>query len=217
MFLCKNYVPTFKQTTFDANICQKCLIPLMEDDGMFVCIQCGQFNYPCVNTYGDDEKIYNKFSNPSIYVRLNHFKEILHQLQGKETKRFPEDKFTLVQEQFKAKESVQENIVEMKKLLRKLKLNKYIKVTNNILTNLKVISPPVINENLFEILCLKFCDVESKFSKLQDESRTNMIPAHFLLFRIFNDLGHFKYLPFLSFTKNQKLLKKYNELLVKLM
>jgi len=33
-------------------------------------------------------------------------------LQGKKTKRFPEDKFTLIQEQFKAKESVQENMVK---------------------------------------------------------------------------------------------------------
>ena len=208
--------PEFKQTFIYEDICKICLVSMIEDEGMMVCLQCGRFHYNLVNSYGDDEKVYNQILNPSVYIRLNHFKEILNQLQGKETKRLPEDKFILIQEQFQPKDSVQENIVEMKKLLRKLKLNKYIKITNNILVNLKIICPPVINEDLYEILCLKFCSIESNFTKLQGENRKNLIPIHFLLFRIFNDLGLFQYLPFLTFTKNEKLIKQYNKLLIKL-
>ena len=187
---------------------------MIEDptENMFVCLTCGQFQYPLVNTYSDEEKVYEHYNPHSIYIRLNHFKEILNQLQGKETRKLSNEKFCLIKQQFEPKESVQENIIEMKKLLRKLKLNKFIKITINILTNLKILNPPVINEHLQETLYLKFCNIENNFSKIQNEDRKNMIPVHYLLFKFFKELNLTKHIPFLSFTKNKKLLERYDNL-----
>ena len=198
--------------------CKKCLIPLIEDplEGMFVCLKCGQFMFPLVNTFTQDEKVYDSFNSPSVYIRLSHFKETLLQLQGKQTKRIPEEKFKIIKDQFVPQPSITENIVAMKSLLKKLKFNKYIKITNNILTNLGVISPPVISDELEQVLCLKFTDLEENFCKLEGNLRKNMLPLNFLLFKIFQELGLFQYFPYLCFGKNQKLLKIYENLYLRI-
>ena len=186
--------------------CKKCLIPLIEDplEGMFVCLKCGQFMFPLVNTFIQDEKIYDSFNNPSVYIRLSHFKDTLLQLQGKQTKRIPEDKFKIIKDQFVPQPSVTSNIEVMKSLLKKLKFNKYIKITNNILTNLGIINPPVISDELEQVLCLKFTDLEENFCKLEENVRKNMLPLNFLLFKMFQELGLKHYFPYLCFGKNQK-------------
>lgn len=39
--------------------CHKCLIDMVKDDEMNVCLKCGNFNFDLVNTYNDD--IYDVF------------------------------------------------------------------------------------------------------------------------------------------------------------
>ena len=57
----KNYVKEFKQIFINEDICKNCLVSMIEDEGMMVCLQCGRFHYNLVNSYGDDERFIIKF------------------------------------------------------------------------------------------------------------------------------------------------------------
>jgi len=96
----------------------------------------------------------------------------------------------------------------MRTYLKQKKLNCFIKITNNIFTNLKILSPPSTNDNIFQSLLIKFQNVEGAFNS-DNNVRKNLLPNSYLLFRFFQELNLEYYLPFISLTKNTKLLARY--------
>ena len=86
---------------------------------------------------------------------------------------------------------------------------------NNILTQLGVFTPPQISNNVKQMLMWKFEIVEHNFKKLNC-NRKNLIPNHYLLYKFFLELNMIHFIPFLSFTKNPKLMESYDALYKKL-
>ena len=185
------------------------------EDGMLVCTGCGNFNYPLVNSYGDDIALFLSSNKQIVYVRLNHFKETINEIVGLQTKRVPHDIFDFIKKNFQPKKNVVSNILAMRGFLKKHKLNCFVKITNNILVNLKLITPPPLQINVFETLVLKFNDLEEKFVSM-DTDRKNLLPNNYLLYRFFKEMDLNEYLPFINLSKNPKLLNKYNAIYKKL-
>ena len=196
--------------------CHKCLIDMVKHDEMNVCLKCGNFNFDLVNTYNDDNMVFFNNNNSIIYIRSNHFKETLYEIQGKQTKRLPSDIFNMIQNEFTPKNTVEKNILAMRGFLKKKRLNCYIKITNNILTNLKLINPPIITDVLFNILSLKFNDVEHRFNQMENNDRKNLLPNNYLIYRFFQELNFHQFISYVSLFKNKKLLDNYDSIYEKL-
>lgn len=196
------------------DFCKKCKIPLLNDEGMMVCTSCGVFKYNFVNSFEDDVN----FCTLNVFVkysRVQHFKETLHEVLGMQTKTIPPSIFDEIYREFKPKKTIEKNIAAMRALLKKKKLNCYIKITNNLLTNLKIISPPPLSETIFESLMMKFKQIEESFN-CDNNERKNLLPNNYLLFRFFQELGLQQYWSYIFISKNLKLLEKYDIIYKKL-
>ena len=66
-----------------------------------------------------------KIKHKRIYKRLDHFKEVLSQFQGKEGKEIPREVVDKIRENIN-KDKTTMTLHDVKLALRKLKLNKYV-------------------------------------------------------------------------------------------
>jgi hypothetical protein len=181
---------------------------MLLDDEMVVCPKCGNFFFELVHTYEDDNMIYD-CNNFIKYSRVNHFKESINEMCGMQTKRLASDIFNMIYHEFIPKNTVEKNISAMRLYLKKKKLNCYIKITNNILVQLNLIIPPIVSEGLMQTLILKFYAIEEKFNNLLSQ-RKNLLPNSYLLYRFLEELNLPHFTPYISLSKNHKLLQKYN-------
>jgi len=63
--------------------CKNCKIPLLYDDEMLVCVKCGLFVFPFVNSYDNENMVFTS-NNFVKYSRIIHFKQTIHQIIGME-------------------------------------------------------------------------------------------------------------------------------------
>ena len=185
--------------------CKNCKTDTIVDDGeIYVCRKCGRVaDFPFVNTFTDDE---NKYfvQNTSVYIRSNHFEETLSEVQGLQTKRIPYSDFLLIKNNFVKRQTIEENIMFLRRILKRLKKNKYLKIVNNILTQLGVFTPPQISNNVKQMLMWKFEIVEHNFKKLNC-NRKNLIPNHYLLYKFFFRIKHDSFYTFSFFYEKSKI------------
>ena len=99
-------------------LCPMCREPMGE-----MCEECGVF-------FEKQEYVVTDFRNLQIrhrriYKRLDHFKEVLCQFQGKEGKRIPPEIIEGIKANIaKDRESI--TLLDIKQSMRRLKLNKYV-------------------------------------------------------------------------------------------
>ena len=112
------------------NICQSCfkgeLIPL-EDEGILVCNSCSRSIQYLIENEKPSYKEPPKEVCFYAYKRINHFKEILAQFQGKETTQIPPEVIENIKLQIK-KERIELSQItnsKTKEILKKLGYNKY--------------------------------------------------------------------------------------------
>ena len=117
----------------------------------------------------------------------------------------------MIHDEFIPKKTVEKNISAMRLYLKKKKINCYIKITNHILVQLNLINPPVVSEGLMQTLILKFYAIEEKFNNLISQ-RKNLLPNSYLLYRFLDELDLSQFTPYISLSKNKKLLDRYNDI-----
>jgi hypothetical protein len=180
------------------DVCQFChkgeLIPL-EDEGVLICNNCSR-NIPYLI---ENEKPSYKEPPKEVcfyaYKRINHFKEILAQFQGKETTQIPEDVIENIKLQIK-KERI--NIgdidnIKTKEMLKKLGYNKYYEHIPFIKDKLGI-KPPIMSPELEETLCNLFTDLQSPYSKYCPDSRVNFLNYYYTAYKLCELLGEHQYL-----------------------
>jgi hypothetical protein len=172
------------------------LIPV-ESDGILVCNKCGrQYSY----LIESDKPSYKEPPQEVCfyaYKRINHFKEILAQFQGKETTQIPEEvidniKLQIKKERITATRDALSYYV-CKEILKKLNYNKYYEHINFIKHKLGII-PPIMSPQLEETLCNLFLDIEKYFSKHCPNVRINFLNYYFVLYKFCELLKETKYL-----------------------
>ena len=190
------------------DICKSCfkgeLIP-MDDEGVLICNNCS------INVQYLIENEKPSYKEPPkevcfyAYKKINHFKEILAQFQGKETTQIPKDVIENLKQQIK-KERVNINNLtyyETKGLLKKLGYNKYYEHINFIKDKLGI-KPPIISQELEETLCNFFIEIQYPYAKHCPDYRVNFLHYYYVLYKLFELLNENHYLSEIPMLKDRE-------------
>jgi len=191
-----------------SDICLSCykgeLIP-MDDEGVLICNVCSK-NVPYLI---ENEKPSYKEPPKEVcfyaYKKINHFKEILAQFQGKETTQIPLEVIESLKLQIKKERVDYEKLTyyKLKELLKKLGYNKYYEHINFIKDKLGI-KPPIISQDLEETLCNFFMEIQYPYAKHCPDYRVNFLHYYYVLFKLFELLGEQKYLSEIPMLKDRE-------------
>jgi len=184
---------------YPTDICQACykgeLIPI-EDDGLLVCNICSRSIPYLVENEKPSYKEPPKEVCFYAYKRINHFKEIIAQFQGKETTQIPEEVIENIKLQIK-KERIQISQitnVKTKEILKKLGYNKYYEHIPFIKEKLGI-KPPIMSPELEDTLFNLFTELQTPYSKYCPDDRVNFLNYYYTAYKLCELLGEDKYLP----------------------
>ena len=218
----QKYLSNIDETFIDMNsfvrstdVCQHCfkgeLIPL-DDEGVLICNVCA-VNIPYLI---ENEKPSYKEPPKEVcfyaYKKINHFKEILAQFQGKETTQIPDDVIDQIHLQNK-KERIglgQLTHYKTKEILKKLGFNKYYEHIAFIKNKLGL-KPPVFSPELEETLCNLFMETQSPYAKTCPDYRVNFLNYYYVLFKFCELLGEDQYLESIPLLKDREKLIEQDE------
>jgi hypothetical protein len=180
------------------DICQVCykgeLIPL-EDEGILLCNNCSRSIQYLIENEKPSYKEPPKEVCFYAYKRINHFKEILAQFQGKETTQIPLDVIENIKIQIK-KERIdlsQITNIKTKEILKKLGYNKYYEHIPFIKDKLGI-KPPIMSPELEETLCNLFIELQAPYSKYCPDDRVNFLNYYYTAYKLCELLGEEDYL-----------------------
>ena len=211
----QKYLSNIDDTFLDLNafisqtdICQTChkgeLIPV-EEEGIMVCNDCSRSIPYLIENEKPSYKEPPKEVCFYAYKRINHFKEILAQFQGKETTQIPLDVIENIKLQIK-KERIELSQItnsKTKEILKKLGYNKYYEHIPFIKDKLGI-KPPIMSQELEEILCNLFIELQSPYSKFCPDDRVNFLNYYYTAYKLCELLGEEKYLPLFPLLKDRE-------------
>jgi hypothetical protein len=190
--------------------CNKGEMILMEDDGILLCNKC----FHSVQFLIDNEKPSYKETPKEVcfyaYKKINHFKEILSQFQGKETTKMPEEVIENIKQQVKKERIDLSKLTysKTKEILKKLGYNKYYEHITFIKQKLGI-NPLTMSPELEETLCNLFIDIQAPYAKCVPDYRVNFLNYYYVLYKLLELLGETKYLPHIPMLKDrEKLLEQ---------
>jgi hypothetical protein len=209
----KNYLSNIDDGFLDVNsfvyqtdICYICnkgeLIPL-DDEGILVCTSCSRVVPYLIENEKPSYKEPPKEVCFYAYKRINHFKEILAQFQGKETTQIPFDVIENIKLQIKKEriELPQITNAKTKEILKKLGYNKYYEHIPFIKDKLGI-KPPIMCPELEETLCNLFVELQSPYSKFCPDDRVNFLNYYYTAYKLCELLGEKQYLAFFPMLKD---------------
>jgi hypothetical protein len=192
--LIQKYLSNVDETFLDMNafvheidICQNChkgeMTPI-DDEGVLICNSCA-VNIPYLI---ENEKQSYKEPPKEVcfyaYKKINHFKEILAQFQGKETTQIPDIVIEQIHQQIKKERIGLEQLTyhKTKEILKKLGFNKYYEHIAFIKNKLGI-KPPVFSPELEDTLCNLFMETQTPYAKTCPNSRVNFLNYYYVLFK----------------------------------
>ena len=209
------YLCNIDDTFIDVNsficqtdVCQIChkgeLIPL-EDEGILICNIC----FRSIPYLIENEKPSYKEPPKEVcfyaYKRINHFKEILAQFQGKETTQIPSEVIENIKLQIKKEriDLTQINNNKTKEILKKLGYNKYYEHIPFIKDKLGI-KPPIMSPELEDTLCNLFIELQSPYSKYCPDDRVNFLNYYYTAYKLCELLGESQYLEHFPMLKDRE-------------
>ena len=193
---------------YQSDICQYChvgeLIPL-EDEGIVICNSCSRSLLYLIENEKPSYKEPPKEVCFYAYKRINHFKEILAQFQGKETTQIPHDVIENIKLQVKKEriELAQITNNKTKEILKKLGYNKYYEHIQFIKDKLGI-KPPVMSPELEETLCNLFMELQAPYSKFCPDDRVNFLNYYYTAYKLCELLGETHYLEHFPMLKDRE-------------
>jgi hypothetical protein len=179
-----------------------------DEEGILICnnSQCGKFITYIIDSSKPTNKEPPNEVSYTAYIRLNHFKEILSQFQAKETTQIPAEVIEQIKSRIK-KERIKDfseiNYDKMREILRKLGLNKYFEHIQYI-NSIFGIKPPVMNEELYETLCVLFIEIQKPWAMHCPPNRTNFFNYTYTLYQLCVLLDQVQYLPYIPMMKDRE-------------
>jgi len=183
---------------YQTDICHVChkgeLIPL-EEDGIMICNMCSRSIPYLIENEKPSYKEPPKEVCFYAYKRINHFKEILAQFQGKETTQIPPDVIENIKLQIKKERITITQITnaKTKEILKKLGYNKYYEHIPFIKDKLGI-KPPIMTPELEETLCNLFIELQAPYSKFCPDDRVNFLNYYYTAYKLCELLGEDRYL-----------------------
>ena len=193
---------------YQTDICSYCnhgeMTPL-EDEGVLICNSCSR----SIPYLIENEKPSYKEPPKEIcfyaYKRINHFKEILSQFQGKETTQIPPDVITNIKLQMKKERISLKDITNQKtkEILKNLGYNKYYEHIQFIKEKLGI-KPQVMSAELEETLCNLFIELQAPYSKYCPDDRVNFLNYYYTAYKLCELLGKTHYLEHFPMLKDRE-------------
>lgn len=191
----------------DTDVCKYCnkgeLIPL-EDEGIMICNHC----YRNIQYLIENDKPSYKEPPKEVcfyaYKRINHFKEILAQFQGKETTQIHPDVIENIKTQIK-KERIDISQItnnKTKEILKKLGYNKYYEHIPFIKDKMGI-KPPIMSPELEDTLCNLFVELQAPYSKFCPNDRVNFLNYYYTAYKLCELLGETQYLEHFPMLKDR--------------
>jgi len=211
----KKYLSNIDDSFIDINnfvnnsdICKFCykgeLIPL-DDEGILICNVCFK-NVPYLI---ENEKPSYKEPPKEVcfyaYKRINHFKEIIAQFQGKETTQIPPEVIENIKQQIK-KERIklaQITNIKTKEILKKLGYNKYYEHIPFIKDKLGL-KPPIMSPELEDKLFNLFMELQAPYSKFCPDDRVNFLNYYYTAYKLCELLKENQYLEHFPMLKDRE-------------
>ena len=186
-------------------LCPMCREPMTE-----MCEECGVF-YERQEFIVTDLRNF-KIKRRSVYKRLDHFKEVLNQFQGKEGRDIPKIVIERLRENMK-KESP--TLYDVRQSLRKLKLNKYVEnvlYIHHVLTGTPL---PYIRMEIEDKMIRLFKQLERVFGLVRSRvpfARTSFLNYYFVLLKLLDFLNQPELLYRIPLLKTQVRIKQHDAL-----
>ena len=190
------------------DICGYCskgeLIPL-EDEGILICNNCSRHIPYLIENEKPSYKEPPKEVCFYAYKRINHFKEIIAQFQGKETTQIPPEVIENIKLQIKKERIDLSQITnhKTKEILKKLGYNKYYEHIPFIKDKLGI-KPPIMSPELEETLCNLFVELQSPYSKFCPDDRVNFLNYYYTAYKLCELLGEEQYLEHFPMLKDRE-------------
>ena len=157
------------------NVCPECNKKMDE-----MCVDCGCFFDKPELVVTD---LYNYQAKPlRFYNRLDHFKEVLGQFQGREGKHIPGEILEKIKNELPdSREATAEDI---KKTIRKLKLTKYMENFYYILFAVTGRQPPYIPKEIENKIVRMFRQIDRVYGSVCHDSRKSFLNYYYILFKL---------------------------------
>jgi hypothetical protein len=183
---------------YQIDICQICYkgeLIRLEDEGILLCNNCSRSIPYLIENEKPSYKEPPKEVCFYAYKRINHFKEILAQFQGKETTQIPSDVIENIKLQIKKEriELPQITNIKTKEILKKLGYNKYYEHIPFIKDKLGI-KPPIMSPELEETLCNLFVELQAPYSRYCPDDRVNFLNYYYTAYKLCELLGEDDYL-----------------------
>jgi hypothetical protein len=147
------------------------------------------------------------------YKKVNHWKEIIAQFQGKETTQIPDEVIEQVKQQIKKERISLEQLThyKTKEILKKLGFNKYYEHIAFIKNKLGI-TPPIMSPELEELLCNLFLEIQQAYAKHCPDYRVNFLNYYYVLYKLCELLGEEQYLKDIPMLKDREKLIEQDEI-----
>ena len=155
-----------------------------------------------------------KIKHKRIYKRLDHFKEVLSQFQGKEGKEIPKEVVDKLRENIN-KEKTTITLNDVKLGLRKLKLNKYVEnilYIHHVLTGTPL---PYIKREMEDKMVRLFRQLDRVFGLVRSKvpfARTSFLNYYYVLFKLLDAMSQSELLYRVPLLKTSVRLKQHDAL-----
>lgn len=198
------------------DVCVHCrkgeMIPL-DDEGVLICNVC----FTNVPYLIENEKPSYKEPPKEVcfyaYKKINHFKEILAQFQGKETTQIPDTVIDNIRQQIKKEriDATHMTYSKSKEIFKKLGYNKYYEHIAFIKNKLGI-RPPIMSQELEETLCNLFMELQSPYSKNCPDYRVNFLNYYYALYKLCELLGETQYMDDIPMLKDRDKIIEQDEI-----
>ena len=176
----------------------------VESEGILVCNKCSNFTVYYVESDKPSYKEPPKEASFYAYRRINHFREILAQVQAKETTQIDNAIIVSIKKQIRKERITLDQFtdVKAKEILKKLGYNKYYEHIPFIKEKLGI-KPPVMSPELEETLCNLFMETQGPYARFCPDERVNFLNYYYTIYKLCELLGQTQYLPYFPMLKDR--------------
>jgi len=199
-----------------SNICQDCHkgeLMQLENEGVLLCNMCSAYTIHLIENEKHSYKEPPKEICFYAYKKINHFKEILAQFQGKETTYIEDHIIAKIENQIK-KERITLNELTYNKTKEILKILGFNKSYEHIayIKNKLGIKPPIFSAELETTLCNLFIETQAPYSKVCPDDRINFLNYYYILYKLCELLGEYQYLKDIPMLKDEEKIIEQDEI-----
>jgi hypothetical protein len=200
-------------------LCNNCNIEKIvnTNDGTYICTKCGEVSYILYEIEKPNYKNINDENNiqDNPYKRINHFNEWLVQIQGRETTDINNEVYQSIITEIKKNKELSCDLSlltnkQLKKILRKLNLNKYYEHIPFIINKLNGLPPPNISREHEEKFRAMFKEIQEPFTLYCPKDRKNFLSYSYVLHKFCELLELDELIVFFPLLKSRQKLKEHD-------